>query len=138
MRLIAIASAAAALAASALLLGAAGAQAQGFASYGAYLPTHEYYGYGPYIGYGYGFYGPRYAEPRMTAEPAAYSAEYPGYSGWRRGQRLPEEFRSDVFDDYASAHLSRPPRGYAWYHDADDYILAAQATGLIARVIHEE
>jgi hypothetical protein len=117
------------------LFGATGARAQGFASYGAYLPTHEYFGYAGYI---YPDVRPLYAEPNFSAEPTAYDPEYPGHSGWRRGQHLPEDYRAEVVDDYAGAHLRRPPHGYAWYRDADDYILAAVSTGLITRVIHEE
>jgi Ni/Co efflux regulator RcnB len=124
-----------ALAMGAAFLASSGANAQDFASYGAYLPTHEYYGY---AGYTYPQERPLYAETRYSAQPASYDPEYPGYSGWRRGQRLPGDYRAEPVDDYASAHLRAPPRGYAWYRDADDYILASEATGRIARVIHEE
>jgi hypothetical protein len=129
-----------ALAIGAALMGSSGARAQGFASYGAYLPTHEYYGYAGYI-YPDAIYPdarPLYAEPRFEPEQASYDPEDPGRSGWRRGQHLPESYRAEVVDDYASAHLRAPPRGYTWYRDADDYILASETTGRIARVIHEE
>ena len=43
-------------------------------------------------------------------------------------------FRS-VVGDYARFHLRKPPRGYFWYRDAEDYVLAASATGLIFEVI---
>jgi Ni/Co efflux regulator RcnB len=119
----------------AAVLGASAAQAQGFASYGAYLPTHEYFGYADY---GFAGYRPLDAERRFAPSPSGYDPENPGYSGWRRGDRLPEDYMTEVVDDYASAHLRKPPRGYAWFRDADDYILASENTGLITRVIHEE
>jgi Ni/Co efflux regulator RcnB len=125
--------AAAALIAAVAVFGAVSASAQGFASYDAYLPTHEYYGY---TGYAYRGYAPSFPEPRYEPGSPRYSAEYPAYSGWRRGERLPVTYREDVVDDYASVHLGRPARGLAWYHDADDYILASARSGLIYKVVH--
>ena len=120
---------------AAAVLGAAAAHAQGFASYDAYLPTHEYYGY---MGYQYGGYAPSLPAPRYEAGSPRYNPEFPAYSGWRRGERLPVSYREDVVDDFASLHLRRPARGLAWYHDADDYILASASTGLIYRVVHAD
>src|SRR5579859_7978895 len=122
-----------ALAAS-VSLGGAGARAQGFASYGAYLPTHpEAGGYG----YWYAAAAANRAGVRRDGQAPDYNAEDPGRSGWRRGQYLPPEDRIDPMDDYADVRLPRPPRGYAWYRDADDYILAATSNGWIAAVIND-
>jgi Ni/Co efflux regulator RcnB len=131
MRALATASAMAALVFAAASVPA---HAEGFASYGAYGPTHEYYGY---AGYAYGGPRPLYAEPRYEAEPASYNPEVPGRSGWRRGEYLPPSFRTDVVDNDTrlQMRLRRAPRGYAWFHDADDYILASASTGLIFQVI---
>ncbi len=103
-------------------------------------------------GYGYSGYGspnfhppayaaPIYGRPSYTMSryapqiPPGYNPERPARSGWRRGQHLPPTFRGDIVTDYARYHLRRPPRGYCWYRDADDYVLAAVSTGLIFEVI---
>jgi Nickel/cobalt transporter regulator len=117
------------------LLAPARAHAQPFWAYHA--PPHSYWP--PWPGYGYPppYYGrpvsaaPHYA-PRV---PPGYDPERPARSGWRRGQFLPPDFRGVVVEDYARFHLRRPPRGYFWYRDADDYVLASASTGLIFEVI---
>jgi hypothetical protein len=71
----------------------------------------------------------RYAVSRYAPQiPPGYDPERPARSGWRRGQHLPPDFRGDIVTDYARYHLRRPPRGYCWYRDADDYVLAAEST----------
>lgn len=72
--------------------------------------------------------------------PAAYYGRpgyYPGYSAWRRGAYLPPYYRDRgyVVYDYGRYRLRPPPRGYYWYRDGDDFLLAAVATGLILDVI---
>lgn len=72
--------------------------------------------------------------------PAAYYGRpgyYPGYSAWRRGAYLPPAYRGRtyVIYDYGRYGLRPPPRGYYWYRDGNDYLLAAVATGLILDVI---
>ena len=72
--------------------------------------------------------------------PAAYYGRpgyYPGYSAWRRGAYLPPAYRGRgyVIYDYGNYRLRPPPRGYYWYRDGNDYLLAAIATGLILDVI---
>lgn len=72
--------------------------------------------------------------------PAAYYGRpsyRPGYYAWRRGAYLPPYYRSRgyVVYDYHRYHLRPPPRGYYWYRDGDDFLLAAVATGLILDVI---
>jgi len=117
---------------------------------GYYGPDSTYYAAPP--GYGYSRYGspnfrpPGYATPiygrpsyvvsRYASQiPPGYDPERPARSGWRRGQYLPPSFRGDIVTDYARYHLRRPPRGYCWYRDADDYVLAALSSGLIFDVI---
>lgn len=123
----------------------AGAQPLGY-----YGPGHAYYGPPPLDdGYRFGspnvhppayatpIYGrPSYVPSRFAPRiPPGYDPERPARSGWRRGQHLPPSFRGDIVADYARYHLRRPPRGYCWYRDADDYVLAAVSTGLIFDVI---
>ena len=99
---------------------------RGFGSPGFHPPAYAPPNYGR----------PRIAPPRAAAHmPSSYDPERPGRSGWRRGERLPPSFRGDIVSDYARYHLRRPPRGFAWYRDADDYVLAAMATGVIFDVI---
>ncbi|ATQ42683.1 RcnB family protein [Caulobacter mirabilis] len=61
----------------------------------------------------------------------------PGYASWRRGAYLPPYYRDRgyVVYDYGRYGLRPPPRGYYWYRDGSDYLLAAVATGLILDVI---
>ena len=100
-----------------------------------WLPLPGYYGYAephPYPPP----YAVRSAPPHFRPNiPPGYDPERPARSGWRRGQYLPPDFRGDIVEDYALFHLRRPPRGYVWYRDAEDYVLASAATGLIFEVI---
>lgn len=61
----------------------------------------------------------------------------PGYAAWRRGATLPPYYRSNSYRvyDYGRYGLRPPPRGYYWYNDNGNYLLAAVATGLILDVI---
>jgi Ni/Co efflux regulator RcnB len=56
---------------------------------------------------------------------------------FRRGQRLPERYRSHqyIVNNYREHHLRPPPRGYHWVQTGGDYVLAAIATGVIADLI---
>ena len=54
---------------------------------------------------------------------------------WRRGQRLDHRYGAWRSVDWRRHHLHRPPRGYHWVRQGDDYVLAALTTGLIASVI---
>ncbi|MBP7704293.1 MAG: RcnB family protein [Caulobacter sp.] len=72
--------------------------------------------------------------------PSAYYGRpgyAPGYAAWRRGAYLPPAYRGRgyVVYDYGRYGLRPPPRGYYWYRDGSDYLLAAVATGLILDVI---
>ena len=54
-----------------------------------------------------------------------------------RGARLPAEYRSRqyVVDDWRGHRLSAPPRGYRWVQTGGDYVLVANATGIIALIL---
>jgi Ni/Co efflux regulator RcnB len=57
--------------------------------------------------------------------------------GWRRGDRLPAEYRHRqyVVDDWRGHHLRAPPRGYHWVQRGGDYILVAIASGVILELL---
>ena len=83
---------------------------------------------GAYPGYRPPAYvAPRYGGPRY--------GEQQGYGRWRRGQILPPAYRGEVVNDYGRYHLRRPPRGYYWCRQGDDFVLVAMTTGLIFEVI---
>lgn len=129
------ASATAMLMAAALLAPAAAGAAPFWALHSPHhhywLPLPGYYGEPAPPPYPLRPPPPRFARPI----PPGYDPERPARSGWRRGQYLPPDFRGVVVEDYPRFHLRRPPRGYFWYRDADDYVLASAATGLIFEVI---
>lgn len=52
------------------------------------------------------------------------------------GKRLPDEYRSwqYVVDDWRGHNLSAPPRGYHWVQTGSDYVLVANATGIIRQL----
>ena len=55
---------------------------------------------------------------------------------WRQGQRLDRRYGGyATVGDWRSRRLREPPRGYRWYRQGNDYVLAAVAGGLIASVI---
>lgn len=75
----------------------------------------------------------RYGRP-----PANVSNYQPGWRQWRRGDRLPSDFRTRyvVENDWRGHHLRAPPRGYHWVRDdRGEYILVGIATGLILSAI---
>lgn len=61
----------------------------------------------------------------------------PRPAGWRRGGRLPPEYRSRnyVVNDYRAYRLQPPPRGYQWIGVGGEFALAAIATGVIAQIV---
>lgn len=70
--------------------------------------------------------------------PASIANYQPGWRRWRRGDRLPYDFRTRyvVVNDWRAAHLRPPPRGYHWVRDdRGEYILVGIATGLILSAI---
>ena len=56
---------------------------------------------------------------------------------WRRGGRLPPEYRGRnyVVNDYRVYRLQPPPRGYQWVGVGGEFALAAIATGIIAQIV---
>ena len=72
----------------------------------------------------------RYQAGRYQA-PRGYQARH-----WRRGERLPTNYRSRAYYvDYRAYHLAPPPRGYQYTRVGNDVVLTAIASGLIASVI---
>ncbi len=85
--------------------------------------------------------GPGYGDPGPRGgyyAPRGYGGGPPHSYQFVRGQRLPQEYRDYVVNDYAAYHLRRPPRGYYWYRAGDDFVLAALGSGLIFEVINAE
>jgi Ni/Co efflux regulator RcnB len=60
-----------------------------------------------------------------------------GFHQWRRGDRLPQYYRTHYRTvDYRSAHLRAPPRGYQYVRDdRGNTLLVAIATGVILSAI---
>lgn len=54
---------------------------------------------------------------------------------WRRGERLPDEYRHGGYVDWRSHRLHAPPRGYQWVEVDGDYVLVALASGIVADLI---
>ena len=65
--------------------------------------------------------------------PRGYYEHY-----WRRGERLPLEYRAPVYvvPDVAVYHLSPPPPGYYWVRVDNNAVLAAVATGVVIDVAY--
>jgi Ni/Co efflux regulator RcnB len=78
--------------------------------YNRYDGGRQQYGYGRQYGYGYGG----------------------GNRSWERGDRYSYGGR---YVDYRGHGLRRPPHGYRWVQDRNDFLLVALAGGLIAEVI---
>lgn len=129
-RLILTLAAAAAVAAPLAVATQASAQPRHYERYDHYRgPSHGGY----YGGRGY------YAPPRYYAPPprAYYGPPRPYYSGyvWQRGGYLPPNFGGYYVSDYGRYGLRPPPRGYRWYRNGNDYVMAAIATGLIFDIV---
>ena len=60
-----------------------------------------------------------------------------GYHHWRRGDRLPDQYRRReyVVNDWGRYNLQPPPRGYQWMNVDGNYLLVAIASGLIANLV---
>ena len=55
---------------------------------------------------------------------------------WRRGERMGyNDWNSYSRVDYRQHHLRQPPRGYEWRERNGEYVLAAITTGLIFSII---
>jgi Ni/Co efflux regulator RcnB len=65
--------------------------------------------------------------------PGAWQSRHPD---WRTGRRMGmNDWRGGQRVDYRRYHLRAPPRGYEWREVDGNYVLAADATGLIASII---
>ena len=61
---------------------------------------------------------------------------YVHHKDWRRGSHISHnDWNRGQQVDWHAHHLRQPPRGYAWREVDGNYVLAAEATGLIASVI---
>ena len=89
-------------------------------------------GYGPQIA---PFGGANRARDPSEWDDAYAARGGAAASGWRRGQYFPPAARGAALSDYARYHLRRPPPGYYWYRNGDDFILASLASGLIFEVV---
>jgi Ni/Co efflux regulator RcnB len=55
---------------------------------------------------------------------------------WRRGQQMGyNDWNHAERVDYRQHHLRKPPRGYEWRRQNDQFVLGAIATGVIASII---
>jgi Ni/Co efflux regulator RcnB len=86
----------------------------GRGQYGGY---HNGYNQGGSYGYGYG-------------------NQYGYGHRWARGQRYDHGY-GGRYVDYRGYNLRRPPRGYGWVQDRNDFLLVALAGGLIAQIISQ-
>lgn len=129
------------LGASALLLTAVAAEAQGWGDGG----RHGRGGHG--AGLGYGGYGgavrrPWYDGGAWRAQPVygfqdrrggGYGSAPPrGYGGgYRRGQVLPPGARDAYVPDPGRYHLRAAPPGYGWVGDGRNAYLTQRSTGMV-------
>ncbi len=54
-------------------------------------------------------------------------------NGWRRGDHF--NGHRDVVQDWQGRHLHRPPPGYEWVQDGNQFVLIAITSGIIAGII---
>lgn len=96
------------------------------------MPGHGSHGKGQGHGNPHKQGGP-HGGPGPDAGPGA-SAYAPGH--WRKGDRLPPEYRDRqyVVDDWRGYHLAPPPRGYQWVGIGGDYLMVQIGTGIVLRV----
>jgi Ni/Co efflux regulator RcnB len=74
-------------------------------------------------------------EPMAASEPAAQSSPYMQVQQWKKGDRLPTEFRDRqyVIDDYKQYNLPAPRKGARWVGVGAEYYLVAP-NGVIQQV----
>ncbi|MDB5431135.1 MAG: hypothetical protein JWP35_2251 [Caulobacter sp.] len=53
---------------------------------------------------------------------------------WARGQRYDYSYGRSYID-YRGHNLRRPPRGYGWVQDRNDFLLVALTSGLIYEIV---
>jgi len=106
---------------------------------GGYMPPGRVYGSpptgpwaGPRPGGGWSG-GPVYASP--PGSPGGYRAPAGPARGWRRGGYLPPSYPAAVVQDFGRYHLRRPPAGYNWVREGNEFLLVSAGTGLIFDVV---
>ena len=57
------------------------------------------------------------------------------HHSWKKGNRLPPNYRGHVVNNYSHYKLRQPPRGYHWVKVNNDYMLISIATGIISSII---
>ena len=57
------------------------------------------------------------------------------HQSWRKGNRLPPNYRGHVVNNYSRYKLRQPPRGYHWVKVNNDYLLVGIATGVISSIV---
>lgn len=62
-----------------------------------------------------------------------YGYGNPGHR-WARGQRYDYSYGRSYID-YRGHNLRRPPRGYGWVQDRNDFLLVALTSGLIYEIV---
>lgn len=90
------------------------------------------------------------AAPAAMAQPYSSQHSKPSYSkmhkggpkhdmgrhhGWKKGNRLPPNYRGHVVKNYSHYKLRKPPRGYHWVKVDNDYMLIGIASGIISSII---
>ncbi|MCV9910152.1 RcnB family protein [Brucella sp. HL-2] len=54
---------------------------------------------------------------------------------WKKGNRLPANYRGNQVKNYSQYKLSKPPRGYHWVKVNNDYLLISVASGIISNIV---
>jgi len=73
--------------------------------------------------------------PMAASEPAAQNSPYMQVQQWKKGDRLPTEFRDRqyVIDDYKQYNLPAPRKGTRWVGIGAEYYLVAP-NGVVQQV----
>jgi Ni/Co efflux regulator RcnB len=53
------------------------------------------------------------------------------HNDWRRGERIPDEWRHGHQVNYRAYHLRKPPRGDYWVHAGSQFVLVGPAGVII-------
>ncbi|EYS88302.1 membrane protein [Cupriavidus sp. SK-4] len=75
------------------------------------------------------------ADPMAASAPAAQNSPYMQVQQWKKGDRLPTEFRDRqyVIDDYKQYNLPAPRKGTRWVGIGAEYYLVAP-NGVVQQV----
>ncbi|HJV53812.1 MAG TPA: RcnB family protein [Noviherbaspirillum sp.] len=84
---------------------------------------------------GHGNVPPRPNDHDFRSENDRRGFDHPEH--FRRGQRLPPEYRSHQFvvEDWRHYRLPPPPRGHHWVQVGAEYVLVAIPSGVIINVV---